>query len=70
MKKVTTNIVEVLKTPALVFFHNPTTQKLEVWGDKFFVEAAKNHPDLLDNAGLTLSCHTVLPLVRIFPSLT
>ena len=41
LKKVTTNLVEVVKTTALVFFHNPTTKKLEVWGDKFSVEAAK-----------------------------
>ena len=58
MKKVTTNLVEVAKTPALVFFHNPTTKKLEVWGDKFSVEAAKNHPDLLDKADTILS-HSV-----------
>ena len=58
MKKVTTNLVEVAKTPALVFFHNPTTKKLEVWGDKFSVEATKNHPDLLDKADTILS-HSV-----------
>ena len=58
LKKSTTNIVEVAKSPALIFFHNPSTKKLEVWGDMFSVETAKNDPDLLVKADTILS-HSV-----------
>ena len=58
LKKATINFVEVAKTPALVFFHNTTTKKLEVWGDKFSVEAVKNDMELLTKADSILS-HSV-----------
>ena len=58
LKKSTTNIVEVAKSPALIFFHNPSTKKLEVWGDMFSVETAKNDPDLLVKADTILSHNT------------
>ena len=58
LRKSATNLVEVTKTPALIFFHNPTTKKLEVWGDKFSVDATKNDNDLLTKVDTILS-HSV-----------
>ena len=55
LRKSATNLVEVTKTPALIFFHNPTTKKLEVWGDKFSVDATKNDNDLLTKVDTILS---------------
>ena len=47
--------MKVAKTPALAFFDNTTTEKLDVWGDKFSVE---NDMELMTKADSILS-HSV-----------